>query len=214
MDRSPEGFLAFAVTHMYQKRAAKIRCPCSKCKNDVMYEPFNGTVLAHLLANKFMPGYTRWTLHGEEEDVVADEEGGNNGKDPKEGGNEGGYEGGNEEMPEHDHEEDEHEPEEAQGTQESSLLASMVGNPHYKELFWKKTSTERAASKETAKLAQLEKDAKTPLYVGCNPKHTRLDVTLNLLDLKAQFKCNDVFFDKQLEYLSWGLPRHTTRGST
>ena len=118
---------------MYKKGDKKILCPCTKCMNNVMYKPFRGTVLAHLLLNGFMPGYTRWIQHEEEEDV-SEEDGGNNGDDLEEGGYDGGYEGGNEEMPEHDHA-DEHEEEEAPGTQESSLLASMVGDPHYQELF-------------------------------------------------------------------------------
>ena len=34
-------------------------------------DPFIGTVLAHLLHYGFMDAYTRWTLHGEEEEDEA-----------------------------------------------------------------------------------------------------------------------------------------------
>jgi hypothetical protein len=62
-----------------------------------MFDPFTGTVLAHLLRHRFMPGYTQWIHHGEE-NVADDEEGGNNDIESEEEGNEGG----NEEAPEHD----------------------------------------------------------------------------------------------------------------
>ena len=48
------------------------------------------------------------------------------------------------------------------------------------------------------------------MYKGCNPKHTCLELLLNLMDLKAQYKCNDVYFDKQLEYLQEVLPEGNT----
>jgi hypothetical protein len=71
-----------------------------------------------------MDGYTRLILHGED-DNVADiegassyEEGGNINKDPEHGWNE--------DAPKHDHEDSE---EDVPYTQESSMLASMVGEP-------------------------------------------------------------------------------------
>ena len=117
----------------------------------------------------------------------------------------------NEEPPEHDqgdgHDDNE---EEALGTQESSMLASIVGDSHVKELLRKKTTTERGACREMTKLAQLEEDSKTPLYPGCDPEHTRLNVMLNFLDIKARFKCNDASLNANLQYLHELLPKGNT----
>jgi hypothetical protein len=77
----------------------------------------------------------------------------------------------------------------------------MVHDPHVQNLLPKNTANERAAAIQIAKLAQLEVDLMSPLYEGCDPWHTRLSVTLNLLDIKAKFKCNDASLDAQLEYL-------------
>ena len=45
-------------------------------------------------------------------------------------------------------------------------------DPHVRDLLRKSTSTERASSREEAKLAQLEVDSNTPLYDGCDPEVT------------------------------------------
>ena len=90
--------------------------------------------------------------------------------------------------------------------QETSL-AAMVQDPHFKDLLRKKTSNDRAAIKEALKLAQLEIDAKTPLYEGCDPEHTRLHVTLKLLNIKEKFKSTDASLNATLEYLHKVLPK-------
>ena len=61
-------------------------------QNEVLHNPFEGSMLAHLLCHDFVADYTRWTKHGEEN--VSDEEGGNNDaenfgdeEEPPEGGN-------------------------------------------------------------------------------------------------------------------------------
>ena len=56
--------------------------------------------------------------------------------------------------------------------QSSSVLSSIVRDPHVQALLRKETSTERAASREEAKLEQLVVDSNTPLYDGCNPEVT------------------------------------------
>ena len=67
-----------------------------------------------------------------------------------------------------------------------SLLSSAMRDPHVRDLLRKKTTSDRAASREEAKLAQLEVDSMTPLYDGCNnPEVTRLSFTLELLKMKA-----------------------------
>jgi hypothetical protein len=68
-------------------------------------------------------------------------------------------------------------------------------------------SNERAAFRETAKLAQLEADSITPLYPGCDPEHTCLNITLKLLNIKAEFKCSDASLNAFLEYLHKVLPK-------
>jgi hypothetical protein len=55
-------------------------------------------------------------------------------------------------------------------------------------LTFKQTSNMRDAAREKAKLASLEKDAVTPLYAGCRPTDTHLDVTLRALQMKARHK--------------------------
>ena len=79
-------------------------------------------------------------------------------------------------------------------------------DPHVQDLLRKKTTNARAASREESKLAQLELDSKTPLYAGCDPKETRLNFTLNLLQTKAKHKWNDASLNEHLKYLQELLP--------
>ena len=113
----------------------------------------------------FMNGYTRLIEddhfedageHGE--DVVHEEDAGLHGEDVVAGHGEDVI---NEEQ-DGGHGED-------GGTQQSDsfVLSSVMQDPHVRELLRKNTTSERAASREEAKLAQLELDSKTPLYEGC-----------------------------------------------
>ena len=89
----------------------------------------------------------------------------------------------------------------------SSLLSSAMRDPHVRDLLRKKTTSDRAASREEAKLAQLEVDSMTPLYDGCNnPEVTRLSFTLELLKMKAKNKWTDTSLDELLKYLKKVLP--------
>ena len=135
---------------MIQKGEVQILCPCSTCENGVLHNPFDGSVLAHLLRRGFIEGYTRWTKHGEED--VSDDEGGNNDaenlgdEEPPDGGNNAhAHGGGNDKMP------PEHEEDHETVTQDMSL-ATMLQDPHVKDLLWKKMTSERAAIKEALKL--------------------------------------------------------------
>ena len=48
-----------AVMDMYANNRTRIRCPCARCKEGVLLDPFDrGTLKAHLLMNGFMDGYT------------------------------------------------------------------------------------------------------------------------------------------------------------
>ena len=59
---------------------------------------------------------------------------------------------------------------------------SALQDSHVQELLLKETSNARAAAREKAKLAQMEIDGMTPLYPGCRPEDTHLNVTLKLRD--------------------------------
>ena len=67
-----------------------------------------------------------------------------------------------------------------------------------------------AAAREKAKSAQMEKDGVTPLYPGCWPEHTRLNVTLKALEMKVNHKWTDVSFDDNMEFLGDLLPENNT----
>ena len=88
----------------------------------------------------------------------------------------------------HDHEDqgagNEHEDQGARYEHEAEGAgpdSSWLRDPHVQELLLKETSNARAAAREKAKLEQMEKDAVTPLYEGCNDEDTRLTVTLRAL---------------------------------
>ena len=58
-----------AVMDMYANNRTRIRCPCARCKEGVLLDPFDrGTLKAHLLMNGFMDGYTRWISEGDDDD--------------------------------------------------------------------------------------------------------------------------------------------------
>jgi hypothetical protein len=140
-----------------------------------------------------MKDYTRWTSHGEEAKVVADDEGLDD-------------EAHHEDSTEEDMGEPGdfgHDPEEA----DSDDLAKMVNDPHVQEQVVKDAQNDIAGDKEWAKLQTLVKDSETPLYPGCDPEYTRLSVTLELLRLKAVHNDTDESLDDKLEYLSKLLPK-------
>ena len=70
MDRTINGFFKVVLEDMNRKGETKILCPCKKCENIVLIDPSTGHVKMHLLKYDFMPGYTWWTSHGEEEEDV------------------------------------------------------------------------------------------------------------------------------------------------
>ena len=82
-----------------------------------------------------------------------------------------------------------------------AVLSAVVQDQQVRYLLRKSTTSERAASREEAKLAQLEVDSRTPLYDGCDPEVTRLSFTLELLKKKANNKWIDKSLDKHLKFL-------------
>ena len=148
----------------------------------------------------FMDDYTRWIIEDEDYDVEdADGEGNDDtGQDEEmidnggreeavHGGGEGAGHGGGENMD--------------STLQSSSVLSSIVRDPHVQAFLRNETSTERASSREEAKLEQVVVDSNTPLYDGCDPEVTRLSLKLELLKMKAKRKWTDKSLDEHLKYL-------------
>ena len=188
-------WLRSAVQDMKENNRTEVLCPCRKCKGIVWLDPHDdGRVEAHLLMTGFMDGYTRWIIEDEDDDVEDADGAGNDdtgqdeemidnggGEEAGHGGGEGAGHGGGEGA---GHGGGENDMDSTQ--QSSSVLSSIVRDPHVQALLRKETSTERAASREEAKLEQLVVDSNTPLYDGCNPEVTRLSFTLQLLKTKAK----------------------------
>ncbi|KAM1003860.1 hypothetical protein ACFX1X_004177 [Malus domestica] len=65
-----ETFLDYAYNHL-QPDDAKILCPCVKCSN--RYKKVKVEVQQHLLYNGIIKNYTRWHLHGEDDNDETDE---------------------------------------------------------------------------------------------------------------------------------------------
>ena len=84
------------------------------------------------------------------------------------------------------------------------MSAFMESN--VQELLLKNASTVR----EKAKLAQMEIDGKTPLYPGCRPQDTRLQVMLDALEMKSANKWTDASFNKNMQFMHDRLPAGST----
>jgi len=199
--RMVERYWQSAVDDMYEKRMNDAVCPCRKCKGGVRLDPFKGGKFkVHLLMYGFMDGHTRWICKDDDYDEDVDGAGNNDMGPP------------DEEMTDYMPEEEDGlrnvDGEEAvQGREDAdtppslSLLSSAMRDPHVRDLLQQKATSDRAASREEAKLAQLEVDSMTPLYDGCNPEVTRLSFTLELLKTKAKNKWTDASLDELLKYL-------------
>ena len=129
----------------------------SKCKGGVRLDPFKGGKFkAHLLMHGFTDGHTRW-ISEDDDDEDVDGAGNNDmGLDeemteyvPKEEDGRGNCDG-KEVVQGGEH---------ADTPPSSSLLSSAMRDLHVRDLLRKKTTSDRAASREEAKLAQLEVDS-------------------------------------------------------
>ena len=64
-----ERYMQSTVMDMYANNRTRIRCPCRRCKEGVLLDPFDGGSLkAHLLMYGFMDGYTRWISEEDDDD--------------------------------------------------------------------------------------------------------------------------------------------------
>jgi hypothetical protein len=143
-----------------------------------------------------MDGYTRWISDdvddgdGEGGQHDDDHHHGENGRDDEESH-------GDSEGAEADRDDDDLD---AGGADNDGTTSGWVRDPYMQELLLKKTSNARAAAREKAKLAQLEKDAVTPLYEGCRTDDTRLNVTLKAMEMKAKHKLTYASFDDMMAF--------------
>ena len=84
-------------------------------------------------------------------------------------------------------------------------------DPHLQELLLNQASNNaRVAAREKVKLNQLEIDAVTPLYEGCNPEDTRLKVALMALEMKVKHKMTETCFDENMTFWQERLPKGNT----
>ena len=200
-------FLKCATADMIRNNKTDIRCPCRRCKLNWVIDLDSGNLQAHLLRHGFMDGYTRW-ISDDIDDGDGEEGGqhdddhhhGENGRDDEESPGDG-------EGAEADRDDDDLD---AGGADDDGTTSGWVRDPYVQELLLKQTSNARAAAREKAKLAQLEKDAVTPLYEGCRPDDTRLNVTLKAMEMKAKHKLSDASFDDMMAFWHDRLPEGNT----
>ncbi|KAK1678241.1 hypothetical protein QYE76_039089 [Lolium multiflorum] len=183
---------------MVRNNMTLIRCPCRKCGLRQWIDPDSGQLEEHLLRRGFMLGFNEEPAanvgHEEEADIGREDE----------------------ESPEHGVHHEEGEADEGDddaggdggGDAESKQtpLTSALRDPHVQELLLKDTGN----AKPEAKLAQMEVDGMTPLYPGCRPEDTRLSVTLECLEMKAEHKWTDSSFSDNMKSWHARLPKDNT----
>ncbi|KAK1664211.1 hypothetical protein QYE76_052370 [Lolium multiflorum] len=187
-----------AKADMVRNNMTLIRCPCRKCGLRQWIDPDSGQLEEHLLRRGFMLGFNEEPAanvgHEEEADIGReDEESPEHGVHHEEGeGDEGDDDAGGD----------------GGGDAESKQtpLTSALRDPHVQELLLKDTGN----AKPEAKLAQMEVDGMTPLYPGCRPEDTRLSVTLECLEMKAEHKWTDSSFSDNMKSWHARLPKDNT----
>ncbi|KAK1694390.1 hypothetical protein QYE76_011087 [Lolium multiflorum] len=184
-----------AKADMVRNNMTLIRCPCRKCGLRQWIDRDSGQLEEHLLRRGFMLGFNEEPAanvgHEEEDDIGReDEESPEHGvrHEADEGDDDAGADGGGE----------------AESTQ--TPLTSALRDPHVQELLLKDTGN----AKPEAKLAQMEVDGMTPLYPGCRPEDTRLSVTLECLEMKAEHKWTDSSFSDNMKSWHARLPKDNT----
>ena len=184
------GFLEAAKADMERKGERKMCCPCRKCGNTVMHKPEE--VSLHVLANGFVEGYSRWTSHGEAAVEVGRGCQQENNMQYDHGGEE--Y-GGDDVM-----DEDEEEPFVDEAPQ--GRMAEMLDDDHLR-----KQLEDPDDEREVRKFEKLVEDANTPLYDKADINNNVLEVTLELLKLKAKHNISDKGLTDMLNYLSTVFPK-------
>ena len=81
---------------MILKNEREIECPCRKCNNMVLFDPYKGTLRTHLMKHGFMENYTLPPNHDDDDlsddALMSDEEGGGGYGDAEDSEEEGGHE--------------------------------------------------------------------------------------------------------------------------
>ena len=200
-----------AKADMIRCNRRQIRCPCRTCKLVRWIDPDSGQLEEHLLRRGFFEQAPAANGAHEDEGGREDEE--SPGQDHHDKGDAGGED--------HHHDEgdaggqdDEGEDGGGESANTQTPLTSALQDIHVQELLLKETSNARAAAREKAKLAQMEKDGMTPLFPGCRPQDTRLHVTLDALEMKAQNKWTDVSFSENMQFWHDRLPEGNTLPSS
>ncbi|KAK1561493.1 hypothetical protein QYE76_017682 [Lolium multiflorum] len=183
---------------MVRNNMTLIRCPCRKCGLRQWIDPDSGQLEEHLLRRGFMLGFNEEPAanvgHEEEADIGReDEESPEHGVhheegEADEGDDDAGGDGGGD------------------AERKQTPLTSALRDPHVQELLLKDTGN----AKPEAKLAQMEVDGMTPLYPGCRPEDTRLSVTLECLEMKAEHKWTDNSFSDNMKSWHARLPKDNT----
>ncbi|KAK1684678.1 hypothetical protein QYE76_045526 [Lolium multiflorum] len=187
-----------AKADMVRNNMTLIRCPCRKCGLRQWIDPDSGQLEEHLLRRGFMLGFNEEPAanvgHEEEADIGReDEESPEHGVhheegEADEGDDDAGGDGGGD------------------AERKQTPLTSALRDPHVQELLLKDTGN----AKPEAKLAQMEVDGMTPLYPGCRPEDTRLSVTLECLEMKAEHKWTDSSFSDNMKSWHARLPKDNT----
>ena len=156
---------------------------CRSCKLERWVDPDSGVLEQHLLRRGFFieplanvaredEGVRREDEESPGQDHHRDE-GDAGGEDHRDDEGDAGGEDYHDEGHDASGEDDESE----DGSANTEIPRSAFQDIHVQELLHKQTSNARAAEREKAKLAQMKKDGMTPLFPGCRPQDTRLQVT-------------------------------------
>ena len=173
-----------AKAEMRRCNGRQIRCPCRSCKLVRWIDPDSGQLEEHLLRRGFMEGFNQAPTAN----AAPEDEGGQDDRDDGDADIHG-HDCGGEDV----------------DTPQSSLMSALMDS-HVQELLLKNANTVR----EKAKLAQMEIDGNTPLYPGCRPQDTRLQVTLDALEMKSENKWTDASFNKNMQFFHERLPEGNT----
>lgn len=176
--RKLKDFTDVATEHMLRKGDDMICCPCSNCRNTMMLLPSD--VELHLLLHGFALGYSHWTSHGE--DAIEVE------SDP--------------EMENMEHDDPPDEP--CRGEDQEvpqGRVAEMLDDVHLRKQL--DDADDEIVSR---KFKKLREDAETPLYENAGLDKSVLEVTLELLRMKAKYNIVDSGFTDILSYLFTVLP--------
>ncbi|XP_010236269.1 uncharacterized protein LOC100830214 [Brachypodium distachyon] len=178
-------FYDFAVADMKSKGNVKMCCPCDRCRNTVMHLLVD--VEMHVMANGFVEGYFCWTSHGE----VAVEV-------------DSGFE---EEHIEFDQSGEEYRGDDAMDEETPvdeaprGRMGEMLDDVHLQNQL---KDPDNATDEK--KFQKLVEDANTPVYDNAGINNNVLEVTLELLRIKAKSGLSDKGFTEMLSYLATVFP--------